>query len=534
MTNPGDIERRLNPSAIKKGSTWGTEVDVNAAGNGILPLNAGVPALKMTPIEDESAADPFETLVDFTDIAASDFSLDFEHRYEGRENMLLAMLMGTAGAPVAQFLVTGDWHVDTAILSASGAGYTVAVHATTGGTGTGCTVNVLTVDAGDQHIDTFSIAAGGLGYKVGDILTIAAPGTNATITVTKIDSLNGMIDFNEGGAELTGSVPSLLYTGATLATAIAAAMTAAPGAVKTYVGAYNAATGKFTISTGTTFAILWFTGTHKATDISALCGFSDLADDTTAITYTSDTAVNTVNLHTFSMSNTTFGIFGTYATAKHTKIHVVPSFKVLKAVFSMSKGLVKSVFSLRGNKVIDTSSIITAMSAVTYPDIGNRVKFQGVFRMNAQSGDALDAEDAIGIKGFSLEPERKMDSEITNQAAYIIEPRENGKPSVKLTLDFARMDDANAAYFASWIAETEQKADITFTGATINGVFYRYLKFEFPRLKIEDVDYPDGNIIPAKMVLRGLVAAGAPEGMPEITDPIHITLQNGQATDYLA
>jgi hypothetical protein len=234
------------------------------------------------------------------------------------------------------------------------------------------------------------------------------------------------------------------------------------------------------------------------------------------------------------MANTTFGIFGTYATAKHTKIHIVPSFKVLKAVFSMSKGLVKSVFSLRGNKVIDTSSIISAMSAVTYPDIGNRVKFQGVFRMNSQSGDALDAEDAIGVKGFSLEPERKMDSEITNEAAHIIEPRENGKPSVKLTLDFARMDDANAAYFANWIAEAEKKADITFTGATIDGVFYRYLKFEFPRLKIEDVDYPDGNIIPAKMVLRGLVAAEAPEGMSGITDPIHITLQNAQTADYLA
>jgi hypothetical protein len=349
MTNPGDIERRLNPSAIKKGVTWGTEVDVNAAGNGILPLNAGVPALKQTPVEDETASGAFETFFDFTDIAASEFSLDFDHRYLGLENMLLAMLTGSDPTPVRQ-------------------------------------------------------------------------------------------------TELT---------------------------------AY---------------------------------------------------------LHTLAMINTTTGIFGTYATAKHTKIHIVPSFKVLKGTFSMNKGLLKSSFSLRGNKVIDTSAIITAMAAVTVSDIYNRVKFnQGVFRMNAaQSGGALAAPtDVIGVKGFQLEIERKMDSERTNQAAYIIEPRENDKPTVKLTLDFARMDDANAAYFATWIAETEKKADITFTGAQIGGLSYNYLKFEFPRLKIEDVDYPDGNIIPAKMVLRGLLAASAPTGMTAV-NPVHPTLMNKRATSYLA
>lgn len=460
MTNPGDIERRLNPAAIKKGVAWGTEVDVNAAGNGILPLNAGVPALKMTPVEDESAANAFETSFDFTDINPADFSLDFDHRYQGREDVLLAMIMGTAGAPAPQFTVTTS---------------------------------------------------------------------------------NKYIDFDQGvggppPTELTGTLTPGTFTGATLATAIAAAMNAAGSLSPAVACAYAPSTGKFTISQASgTLNIRWATGTHKATDISDLCGYSDVADDTSGISYASDLAVNTVNLHTLSLLNTTTGIFGTYATAKHTKIHIVPSFKVLKAAFSMNKGLVKSSFSLRGNKLIDTSSIITAMANVTVPDIYNRVKFsQGVFRMNDQTGTALQTSDAIGVKGFMLEIERKMDSERTNQAASIIEPRENDKPTVKLTLDFARMDDANAAYFATWIAETEKKMDLTFTGAVIAGTYYRYLKFEFPRLKIEDVDYPDGNIIPAKMVLRGLVAASAPAGMTAITNPIHVTIQNGHTTDYLA
>ncbi len=343
----GDIERRLNKTAFKKGVTWGTEVDVNVAGTGLLALNAGAPKLSMSGIEEESAASANETDLDFAEVNASDFSCDVDYRYNGIENILLAMLMGTAGTPAQQ------------------------------------------------------------------------------------------------------------------------------GATTAY-------------------------------------------------------------LHTLQMANSRAGLFGTYATEKLGKIHVVPSLKVMKYTLSLNKGLLKASFGVRGDRVIDNSSVITAMSSVTYPDKHNRARFyQGVWRMNAQSGAALATGDIIKPKSFQLEIDVPMDSEREN-GRYIVEPRENGKPKVKLTLEFPRMDTVNDDYFSEWMAETEKKLDLTLTGALIASTYYYGKIFQFPRLKIEDVEYADSNVIPAKLVLRGLEADAAPTGMTGITKPVQIGIMNTRTTDLLA
>lgn len=343
----GDIEKRLNKTAFKKASAWGTEVDVNAAGTGLLALNPGVPQHKVQTIEDESAASPFEHDVDLGNFQQVDFSADFEYRYGGIENVPLAMIMGTAGTPTQQ--------------------------------------------------------------------------------------------------------------GATTA---------------------------------------W--------------------------------------LHTLQLANKIAGLFGTYATEKHDKIIVVPSVKPHKAAFSMNNGLLKLSIGCRGNKVINDSSVVTGMSSVTYPDLHNRALFrQAVFRMNAQGGAALADGDKIYPKNFSIEIERKVDAEFQAGTRHIIEPLETDKPTVKVTLEFSRMDDVNDAYFADWIGEAEKKMDIVFTGSLIADTYYHYLKFQFPRLKVEDVDYPEASIIPAKIVLRGLEADAAPTGMTGITKPVQITVMNKRTADLL-
>jgi len=99
---------------------------------------------------------------------------------------------------------------------------------------------------------------------------------------------NKYINFDEGGAELTGTVATGGYNGTTLATAVAAAMNAAPGKALTYACVYSETNALFTISAGSNFTIRWNTGTNKAVDISGLCGFSDAADDTGALTYDGD------------------------------------------------------------------------------------------------------------------------------------------------------------------------------------------------------------------------------------------------------
>jgi len=343
----GDIEARLNKSAIKKGSIWDTEVDVNAAGNGIYLLNPGAPKLNPQMLEDDQAS-AFEQNLDMGNINPSDFSMDCDYRWDGLENMLLAMLMGAAPAPTVQ------------------------------------------------------------------------------------------------GA--------------------------------------------------------------------------------------------TAYLHALSLVNSASGIFGTYATEKGSKIHVVPSFKVMKASYSFNNGLIRASFGVRGSRVIDNSTVITAMAAVTYPaNAHHRAKaLQSVFRMNAQTGADFADGDIAKPKTFTLEIDRTFDSEHVAGSQAIIEPLETAKPRVKLTMEFPRMDAINDAYFADWQAGTEKKADITITGPLIAATYNYFKKFQFPRLVIEDVEYAESKIIPAKIVLRGLEADTAPTGMTALTLPVYAGVQNTRATSLLA
>jgi len=343
----GDIEKRLNTTAFKKASTWGTEVDVDAAGTGILPLNPGAIKHGIVAIEDK-AASAFEHDLDQGDFEAVDFGLEFDLRYEGL-GTLIAIIMGTAGAPSQQ----------------------------------------------------------------------------------------------------------------------------------------------------------------EATD---------------------------AYLHTLQLANSIAGLFGTYATEKKDKIHVVPSVKPYKITLAPDSGKVKATINCLGNKVIDDSSVITGMTSVTVPDLHNRTLARhGVFRMNAQDGAALGSGDKIKIKDFTIEIERRsMSQHYESENRSIIEPLEEDKPLVKVTLNFNRMDDTNKAYFSDWNSENEKKMDIVFTGAVIEGAYSYYHKLQFPRLKIEDVDYPDDNIIPASMVLRGLLADAAPTGMDGITKPLQWDIMNKKTTDMLA
>ena len=77
-----------------------------------------------------------------------------------------------------------------ATLTVPGTGYSTSgvPQATTGGSGSGCTVNVV-VAAGPGPVTSFTIAVGGSGYQVGDVLTISGGGGNATITISAIDQI---------------------------------------------------------------------------------------------------------------------------------------------------------------------------------------------------------------------------------------------------------------------------------------------------------------------------------------------------------
>lgn len=88
--------------------------------------------------------------------------------------------------------------VKTSTLSAAGSGYAVAdAVATTGGSGSGFAVNVLTLGTSDA-IDTYSVSAAGSGYTAGDVLTVDAGNGDAQITVDTVSEGGVIISVTTG------------------------------------------------------------------------------------------------------------------------------------------------------------------------------------------------------------------------------------------------------------------------------------------------------------------------------------------------
>lgn len=246
-------------------------------------------------------------------------------------------------------------------------------------------------------------------------------------------------------------------------------------------------------------------------------------------------------LHTITLKNSVVGLFATYAVEKGTKIHICPSVKVMKLSLSGSGGLLKASFGLRADQLIDASATLPSMAAVTVPANAHyRAKFnQTVIRMNdhtwAGGGTGLASPThVIKPKSFSLEIERKMDSEHTTGSQAFIEPIETDKPTVKLTMEFPRMDAVNELYFADWIAGTNKKADIVITGPHAEGsnTYHYVLNIQLPRLIVEDVEYAESKVIPSKIVLRGAISDIAQTGLTG-TLPIGIFLTNTIAASLI-
>ena len=80
--------------------------------------------------------------------------------------------------------------VSAATITAPGTNYSTSSvpQSTTGGSGSGCTVNITVAGGGPGPVASFTIEAGGSGYEIGDVLTITGGGGDATITITEIYS----------------------------------------------------------------------------------------------------------------------------------------------------------------------------------------------------------------------------------------------------------------------------------------------------------------------------------------------------------
>jgi hypothetical protein len=138
----------------------------------------------------------------------------------------------------------------------------------------------------------------GITFTAGELInqTYSFEGLEYYWNPIEITASNKYIDFDDGGGEENVSVTEDFYKDPhELAAAIETAMEGATADDITVT--YGNTTGKYTIaSDGGTLSLLWKTGTHGADNsddhIGSTIGFSDAADDTLAVTYTSDTAID--------------------------------------------------------------------------------------------------------------------------------------------------------------------------------------------------------------------------------------------------
>jgi hypothetical protein len=184
----------------------------------------------------------------------------------------------------------------------------------------------------------------------------------------------------------------------------------------------------------------------------------------------------------------------------------------------------------KSDSVINTS---TQVAALTFPTQGMRWFFrQAVIRLNAQSGGALGAGDAVKVTNFKLKFEQKLDVKFVGGQQTIIAPLDNGFPTVTLDLTFARFDSVSQGFFTTLKAGTRYKGDIIFTGPAADATTYG-LKFEFPHLAVMSHSTPLPNTAQGepKATFEGLSTSAAPTGMAAVTRPFRVTTTGLSSTN---
>jgi hypothetical protein len=239
----------------------------------------------------------------------------------------------------------------------------------------------------------------------------------------------------------------------------------------------------------------------------------------------------------FKLKETIDGLFSTFAVNNGINIDEYTSLKLTGFTLKGEVGKpVQAVFQAIADDRVTDSAVNTpeSFAAVTYFEEKSRVLFsQAVFRMNAQAGAALGDGDKIYPSSFELSFKRKMKGiYAAGGADKIDEPTNEGAPEVRLKLDFPRY--TAKTYFEDWDRGAAKKLDITFTGALIEGAYYRSFKIQFPNLSLASVDLPiEKGILKHPLEFECLASDAAPLGMTGITKPFQIDVINRQNADVL-
>lgn len=196
------------------------------------------------------------------------------------------------------------------------------------------------------------------------------------------------------------------------------------------------------------------------------------------------------------------------------------------------------VMSIGGTEssVINTA---TQTAALTYPPDGMRSFLtQATLRLNVQSGSSLATPtDVMNCTGFQIKFTQPFDQRYIGGSGNIIEPEDNGRPTIELMMTFGRLDNA-AKQFTTWqLAQTPLKADLTIVGPNIESGFNNQILISMPHLQVTTNSDPlpgAGTQSAPSATLTGLSASSAPSGMSGITVPIRVEVTGTQTVDPLA
>lgn len=246
--------------------------------------------------------------------------------------------------------------------------------------------------------------------------------------------------------------------------------------------------------------------------------------------------------HVLAIADDLIGIFGSLAFSKGYSVFEYPSvkFHALEIRGEAGQPLRFTITGIADDRNINTSSGTnnnTTIATVTVPESDNRILFrQGVWRINAQDGAAIDDDDKIYPSAFTLTLTRQMERVFDAEGLQSTgEPGETAFPEAMLRLEFPKY--AADTYLSLLAAKTNQKADIVFTGALIEDTYYRGLTLEFPNLVPRAMDEP--GVSGASRLTQAIEfncrgASSAPTGMSGITLPFQATLMSTLASDPLA
>lgn len=239
----------------------------------------------------------------------------------------------------------------------------------------------------------------------------------------------------------------------------------------------------------------------------------------------------TAYTNTFEPSTQKNGLYATIVQDKSVDIFEIPGAKCTGLVIATGEmGRMEARFTFIGDLVKDDSTVNTStqISALTYPTQGLRVFLDdAVIRVNAQSGGALSAGNALDVTALTFNFSQPLDVKHVAGQTTIIEPEENDFPEITVELTGARYESSGNwnALFAGHRANTAYKMDITFTGASLATTNYGVL-FQFPNMIVRPVNFNvpggAGQITPSA-TFEALSTTSAPTGMTGITAPVRVT-----------